>query len=308
MNKLVSVIIPTYSRPKNLKRAIDSVLNQTYNNIEIIVVDDNGVNTKEQKETEAIIKEYSLLSNFFYLKHERNMNGSAARNTGIRYSHGEYIAFLDDDDEFLNQKIEVQVNALERLDKSWGGCYCNIDIVGRKKTKTIRNNKSGNLVEDLLLGSAWFNSSTLLLRKDVCLELNGFDESFVRHQDWEFMVRFFRNYKIYLPSKGSLVNKYSYSEHSNIPKSQSFVEIKRKFLQSFKTDIDKCHNRDAIYHKHWMEVVYSLLCDYKYKLFLVYLNRAMLYKKISCCDVKRMIRVFLSSLFKWVSTRFRTRQ
>lgn len=298
MNKLVSVIIPTYSRPKNLKRAINSVLNQTYKNIEIIVVDDNGIDTQEQKETENVIKEYLLLSNFFYLKHERNMNGSAARNTGIRYSHGEYIAFLDDDDEFLDQKIEIQVNALERLDKSWGGCYCNIDIVGRE-IKTICNSKSGNLVEDLLLGSVRFNSSTLLLRKDVCQELNGFDESFVRHQDWEFMIRFFRDYKIYLPSKEILINKYSSSEHLNISKSKSFIEIKNKFLNTFKDDIDKCPSKNAIYHKHWMEIANSLLRDHEYNLSIFYLNRAISYQKCSYYDVKQMAKTFLASLFKW---------
>lgn len=298
MNKLVSVIIPTYSRPKNLKRAINSVLNQTYKNIEIIVVDDNGIDTQEQKETENVIKEYLLLSNFFYLKHERNMNGSAARNTGIRYSHGEYIAFLDDDDEFLDQKIEIQVNALERLDKSWGGCYCNIDIVGRE-IKTICNSKSGNLVEDLLLGSVRFNSSTLLLRKDVCQELNGFDESFVRHQDWEFMIRFFRDYKIYLPSKEILINKYLSSEHLNISKSKSFIEIKNKFLNTFKDDIDKCPSKNAIYHKHWMEIANSLLRDHEYNLSIFYLNRAISYQKCSYYDVKQMAKTFLASLFKW---------
>ena len=83
MNKLVSVIIPTYSRPVNLKRAINSVLNQSYNNIEIIVVDDNGDGTYNQIRTEKEINEYMSLNNFRYLKHNKNRNGrSEERRVG----------------------------------------------------------------------------------------------------------------------------------------------------------------------------------------------------------------------------------
>ena len=103
MNKsntpLVSVIIPTYKRPDYLDRAIDSVLNQTYNNIEIIVVDDNNPNTEGRERTEKIMRRYENNPHVIYIKHEYNKNGSAARNTGFKASHGVYLAFLDDDDQ-----------------------------------------------------------------------------------------------------------------------------------------------------------------------------------------------------------------
>ena len=88
---LVSIVIPTYARPTNLIRAIESVLAQTYAPIEIIVVDDNGVNTPFQKETENLLSSYIFDGKITYLKHEVNRNGSAARNTGTRASHGEII-------------------------------------------------------------------------------------------------------------------------------------------------------------------------------------------------------------------------
>ena len=295
MDKLVSVIIPTYSRAVNIKRAINSVLSQTYFNIEIIVVDDNGEGSIEQKETEERIRDYLSMDKFFYIKHKLNKNGAAARNTGIRYSHGEYIAFLDDDDEFLPTKIDVQLKALERLDNSWGGCYCNINLIGRKK-QVLLNDKSGNLVEDLLLGTVRFNSSTLLLRRNVCLELNGFDESFVRHQDWEFMIRFFRKYKIFLPTMDYLINKYiSRGEYSNVPDAISFIRIKDKFLSTFEVDIKECTSSNAIFHKHWMEVVLLLLRDHRFCLFVTYLLKADSYKKCSFKDCKNMFYSFLSS-------------
>lgn len=105
---LVSVIIPTYGGAEFLSRCVDSVLSQTYKNIEIIVVDDNGLDTPKQKETAIAMKKYSSLSNVKYVCHEVNKNGSAARNTGVKNSNGEYIALLDDDDVFLpenNAKI-----------------------------------------------------------------------------------------------------------------------------------------------------------------------------------------------------------
>lgn len=296
MEKLVSVIIPTYSRPVNLCRAIDSVLNQTYRNVEVIVVDDNGIGNQFQKETECVLNKYLSRKNFFYLRHEINRNGSAARNTGVKFSHGEYIAFLDDDDEFLPSKLEIQVKVLERLDNSWGGCYCNINLIGRRK-KSICNRKSGNLTEDLLLGNIRFNTSTLLFRREVYLSLGGFDESFIRHQDWEFMIRFFREYKLCLPNMACLVNKYSSRKgFSNIPAGRKFIEIKKQFLEIFKDDIESLKSANDIYHKHWIEVASLLLCDKNWKLFCKYLRMANKYKCISFHDIRYILFSFLSSL------------
>ena len=83
---LVSVVIPTYSRPIFLKRCIESVFNQTYKNIEIIVVDDNDPDSEERLLTKQVMEEFSCCSNVVYILHDRNKNGSAARNTGWRHS------------------------------------------------------------------------------------------------------------------------------------------------------------------------------------------------------------------------------
>ena len=103
---LVSVIIPTYKRSDFLCTTIDSVLAQTYPNIEIIVVDDNGLGTTFQQATEKRLLPYIRMKQINYICHEVNKNGSAARNTGFRASHCEYINFLDDDDELLLEKID----------------------------------------------------------------------------------------------------------------------------------------------------------------------------------------------------------
>ena len=137
MNKLVSVIIPTYKRPETLKRAVDSVLNQTYENIEVIVADDNGIGTEFGLATEAVMKEYASDPRVKYVQHEVNINGSAARNTGFRASSGDYIMLLDDDDEFTPVKVKAQVEKLESLDESWGVCYTSFIRVFGDKDKFL---------------------------------------------------------------------------------------------------------------------------------------------------------------------------
>ena len=96
----VSVIIPTYNRAHLVGRAIRSVLNQTYQDFEIIVVDDCSTDN-----TEEIVKGFND-HRIRYMRHDRNRGGSAARNTGIKASQGKYIAFLDSDDERLLKKAE----------------------------------------------------------------------------------------------------------------------------------------------------------------------------------------------------------
>lgn len=143
----VSVVIPTYKRPKYLKRALDSVLRQTYKNIEIIVVDDNNSDDEYRIETEKFMKKFND-SRIKYIKHERNKNGSAARNTGIKNSSGKYITFLDDDDEFADQRIEKLVQCMENLDESWVACYTLIKRFVNGKLL----DKSTDVVKDPLEG------------------------------------------------------------------------------------------------------------------------------------------------------------
>lgn len=213
MNNLVSIIIPTYARPDNLCRAIDSVLAQTYTPIEILVVDDNGIGTPYQIETEKLLESYITANKIIYLKHEVNKNGSAARNTGSRASHGQFIGYLDDDDIFYPDKIAKQVECLitaRKKNPQIAGVYCNIKMLGYKKEEyKLLNHLEGNLSEALLMGEIRFNSSTILITKEAFNSINGWDERFLRHQDWEFCIRFFRKYEMTIAdSDNCLVAKY----------------------------------------------------------------------------------------------------
>lgn len=119
----VSVIVPSYKRKRNLvKRALDSLLSQTYKDIEIVLVDDNaGENLKEyREENESLVKELNS-DKIILIKNEKNLGGSGSRNAGIMASSGEYITFLDDDDRYLPEKIEKQLNFMieNNLDMSF---------------------------------------------------------------------------------------------------------------------------------------------------------------------------------------------
>ena len=106
---LVSVVLPTFNRERLLPRAINSVLNQTYKNLELIIVNDGSTD-----DTEKVVKGYSD-KRIRYYKQELNKGGSAARNVGIKLARGELISFQDSDDEWLPEKLERQVRKFSEV-------------------------------------------------------------------------------------------------------------------------------------------------------------------------------------------------
>ena len=197
MDKIVSVVIPSYGGSEFLHRCIDSVLTQTYKNIEVIVVDDNGLGTENQLLTAEIMGKYAGDNRVKYVCHEVNINGSAARNTGVKNSSGEYIALMDDDDEFYPHKIERQVRLLDSLTEEYGLVYCSCDIYkGDMKVGVSHADKSGSLMYECMMHQVQIPSTSLLIRKKDYEAIGGFDESFKRHQDWEFVDRFAKKFLI----------------------------------------------------------------------------------------------------------------
>lgn len=227
---LVSVVIPTYKGFLSLNKAIESVLRQTYKNIEIIVVDDNNPNSEDRLNTENVMRLYDSDERIIYLKHPTNMNGSAARNTGIRHSKGKYISFLDDDDEYFPMKIEYQVNCLENKDESWGICYT--AYVYEKNGKIFNRsfeNREGNLFLDALMRNLFIAAgSNLFMRKIVVEDVGYFDETFERNQDLEYLVRILKKYKIaYSNVLGLIV-------HMHKPKNPiDYVSVTKLYCETF---------------------------------------------------------------------------
>lgn len=230
---LVSVIIPTYKSRGGLKKSIDSVLAQTYTNIEIIVIDDNNPDSKERELTEMEMLQYANCENVIYLKHSVNKNGAAARNTGIKASKGEFIAFLDDDDTWYPSKIENQLDFIqERKD---------VDAV---YTFTQSGNKQpwvipfeGNVIVPLLMNRTRMYTSTLLMTRHSIEIIGGFDESFRRHQDYDLLVKFFdAGFKIACLKK--ILVLYT-PLGGNSLRNKDFIKLKDQFLNSFDSVLNK---------------------------------------------------------------------
>lgn len=181
---MISVIITTYKRSEFLPLAIESVLNQGYKNFEVLVVDDNGNDGEDRKNVELIMKKYEENSKVLYLKYDENKGACFARNYGIKNSKGEYIAFLDDDDEFYPTKLEKMYKLLVKNKEKKVGIVCSrmniFDAVsGKKIRKSIYNGKEGVLYNlyDYLSGKVIIQgTSTLIFVKEALEKVQGFTE------------------------------------------------------------------------------------------------------------------------------------
>ncbi|WP_421773541.1 glycosyltransferase family 2 protein [Gracilimonas sp.] len=179
---LVSIIIPCYNRAEETVQAISSALRQTYINTEIIVVDDGSNN-------ETLTKLSSLKAPFKLLRHETNKGANAARNTGLKSAHGKWIAFLDSDDTWDKNKIQIILeNLLSQPQYSLG--YCSMYSIQGDSVKSKFNAvHSGNIYERLLEKNVVGSASIPIIKKDVLVKVNGFDEKLRSAQDWDLWLR-----------------------------------------------------------------------------------------------------------------------
>lgn len=269
MNDLVSVIIPTYEGATLLPRAINGILAQTYINFEIIIVDDNGLDTPNQKETSKIISSYLNDRRIKYLVHDINKNGSAARNTGVKNSHGKYIAFLDDDDVYYPNFIENQVKLLSSLVSDYAMVYCSHEsYLNNSKFEEYHAKQSGNLLYENLIHKVEIATSSILIKRDVFVELNGFDETFRRHQDWEFVVRVASKYKI---MANDFIGYKRYLELRNVPQNADKAkQFRLYFVDKMKPIIGLLHpnQQRQVLLSNRMDVSLWYIKEHKYKDFL----------------------------------------
>jgi len=181
----VTVVISTFNRAGIVGRAIRSVLAQTCQNWELIVVDDCSTDGTEQA-----VRSFSD-ARIGYIRHERNRRQAAARNTGIRSARGEYVAFLDDDDEWLPEKLEKELEVFRNSDPEVGLVYSGRMLVdGQGKVLTIRMPTKSGWVHEALLESDFIRSpSGAMLKKEVLDRVEGFDETFLNCEDYELWVR-----------------------------------------------------------------------------------------------------------------------
>ena len=231
MPELVSVIIPTFGMPDALCRAIDSVRKQDYENIEILVVDDNDPCSEERIYTEQRMKAYDQDRRVLYIRHERNMERSVARNTGIQASKGKYLMFLDNDDVYLPGKISYSIKRIEELDSSYAAVYTAYRQI--RKGKTIyccAEKREGMLLIPCICRDLHVHTgSNLLVKKCVAEEIGGFNPSLSANEDILFLAKILERYKLgYANMVGLEVNiKETYRKDLAIASKAYVEQIKR---------------------------------------------------------------------------------
>lgn len=229
---LVSIVIPTYNRPGLLYRSLSSAIGQTYENTEIIVVDDGS-----QSNIRKVISCFDSGS-VKLLEHDENKGGSAARNTGISEAKGEFIAFLDSDDEWLPTKIEKQMKEFEDSSEETGVVYCQFytmhDDTGYAKSSNtdIKDNEglpvgyySGDVLPHLLRGWCPATTSQFIVKRE-CLSKERFDEKLASFQDYDLWIRLAMEYE-FSYVEDELVVKHSHSGDqisSNIESRKAGIE------------------------------------------------------------------------------------
>lgn len=254
---LVSCIIPTYKRCDTLNRAIDSVLNQSYKNIEILVVDDNEPNSDDSKNVEKIINNYDD-SRVKLIKQKVHINGAEARNVGIKASEGEYIGFLDDDDEWLPSKIERQLEILSNDDVDGVSCLYN-EYMGDKLIHSCPPYTGDNLHKKIFQREVAVFTSTILLRKNALFEAGLFNNKLRRHQDLQLLLDFTKDHKI------SVLNDYLVKLHCdspiNNPSYERFKSVKKDFFNVVSSHLELYSKKEQsqIMAAHRFELVFSAL-------------------------------------------------
>lgn len=195
-----SVIIPTYNREKVLERAIDSVLNQSFKDFELIVVDDGSTD-----QTSEILKKYD--KNIKVIRTE-NKGVSAARNLGVQHASGIWLSFLDSDDEWLKFKLQKQAQFI--IENPNTPLVHGEEIWirnGRRVNQKNKHQKYGGRIFQKCLPLCLISPSAVSIRKDIYLENGGFDEEFIVCEDYDLWLKLTSLYEVGFIEE-PIINKY----------------------------------------------------------------------------------------------------
>lgn len=247
----ITIVIPTYHRFTTVKRAVDSALHQK-GDVEVIVVDDNGKGSEDQKHTQTVLQDYIDHNQILYLINPVNRGGAYSRNQGLSKASGEFVTFLDDDDEIDSEKCIRQAQLLESKGHEYSCCYCAYRKVMSDGTTYISDEHvEGDCFRYALSKSIYVGSgSNILVRTSIAKAVGGYDVSFKRNQDLEFLAKILDGYRLaYLDQPLFTVHyeiretKYSYDQ---------IKAINDHFVDVFKPRIDAL---SASYSKHIYQII-----------------------------------------------------
>ena len=232
-NPPVTVVLPVYNRESLIDKSIQSVLDQTYNNFELVIVDDGSTDS-----TVDVIENF-IDERIRVIKHETNKGASAARNTWIREANGEFIAFQDSDDEWVPYKLEKQVGLFRHTPDDVGVVYTGMwrMIDGNLKYLPYINvhPKEGAIMSSLVKQN--FISTQVAMVKRKCFDVSGyFDERFGVLNDWELWLRIAENFEFRLLDEPLVISRLRTDSISN--DQEALVDTRRTIVEKHRDKFD----------------------------------------------------------------------
>lgn len=270
----VSCVIPSYKRCDTVTRAIDSVLAQTYSNIEVCLVDDNVPGDEFSLQLKKALQKYKGDSRVRYISQGKHINGAVARNVGIEAATGDYIGFLDDDDEWLPEKIERQMAllmsdlTLDAATTLWAA------YLDGKETRKCEPYTIDDLQLKVFTREVAVFTSTVLIKKETIKSFGGFDEALFRHQDLQFLI------DALSIAKFGIVAEYLVKLHTdseiNKPNVEKLINLKKAFFVSVDNEYQKYDSktRKRIRNAHYYEVAFQATKAKKYLIAVKYIIKA----------------------------------
>ncbi len=260
---LVSIVIPTFNRAHTIERALRSVMAQSLQDFEILIVDDASTDS-----TVDVLAQFND-ARIHYFHHDKNRFAGAARNTGMEAATGKYIAFLDSDDAWLPAKLERQVGLLEGVDQDCGCSYTGAIInseTGLKKHTIYQPLWQGDALQAYLLDKFVIWTPTFLFRSELLQQTGPFDTSLIRAEDIDFYLRMLQQCKL-----------------SCVP--EPMVEL---FLDAGKDLADVAEKCDSILLNKHRDLIKAqgiilsrhIYANYKFRIGERYLNEGIIYKGI----------------------------
>jgi len=236
-NDLVSVVIPTRNRCERLARAIESAKAQTWTNIEIVVVDDASTD-----DTPAYLEQLALADHRVKgVRNERPLGGGGARNRGVAAANGTYIAFLDDDDIWLPEKLEAQLALLQDSPRAAAvscGFVAEFPIFGKRSVRVLPPRNEQQLLRSNHLGGA-----SMCLTTKVALEaIGGFDPALRSGQDWDLWIKLFDRGEIVV-SEQALVRYVPHNDVRITSNPKSAYTGRRKIYFRYRSRMDRVTRR-----------------------------------------------------------------
>jgi glycosyltransferase involved in cell wall biosynthesis len=261
MSPVISVIIPAYNRSSTIARSVQSVLVQTFQDFEIIVVDDGSTDTTREVVQKIDDKRIHLIC------HNGNQGAAAARNTGMQAATGEYIAWLDSDDEWLPQKLDVQLQALNLSAPSARACYTAYELLDGGKSRLYIPQHAD--YKKLFLRCDQAPGSSLMFERSILREIGYLDTSLRRYEDWDWLLRYCSKYSLVAIDQ-PLTRVYFTPDRSSTyieSSAAAFVEKYSQVLRQFG------FYRNVVISRRWIEVASYYAREHKFMKVAYFLTR-----------------------------------